>query len=77
MSSTSEMTGSYAYTDTLKGVYYGPGATKTALPKLLDVVGAKKAFVVTGRSLFTKVPLHSQWARPMSGYSPERCRRML
>ena len=70
------MTGSYAYTDTLKGVYYGPGATKTALPKLLDVVGAKKAFVVTGRSLFTKVPFHSQCVRPTIGRSLERRRQM-
>ncbi|KAI0743395.1 alcohol dehydrogenase IV [Daedaleopsis nitida] len=51
---SSDLSGAYSYTDTLKGVYYGPGSVKTALPKLLDVLGAKKAFVVTGRSLFHK-----------------------
>jgi alcohol dehydrogenase class IV len=47
--------GSYAWTDTLKGVYYGPGSVATALPKLLHTLGVKKALVVTGRSLYTKV----------------------
>lgn len=47
--------GRYAYTDTLKGVYYGPGCLETALPVLLDSLGVKKAFVVTGRSVFEKV----------------------
>ncbi|KAI0779924.1 iron-containing alcohol dehydrogenase [Fomes fomentarius] len=51
---SSNLNGSYAYTDTLKGVYYGPGSVKTALPKLLGILGAKKALVVTGRSLFHK-----------------------
>ncbi|KAI0745044.1 alcohol dehydrogenase IV [Earliella scabrosa] len=51
---STSITGSYAYTDTLKGVYYGPGSVKTALPKLLDILGAKRALVVTGRSLFQK-----------------------
>ncbi|EJD03428.1 alcohol dehydrogenase IV [Fomitiporia mediterranea MF3/22] len=49
-----ELQGSYAYTDPLKGVYYGPGCLKTALPKLLSTLGGKKALVVTGRSLHTK-----------------------
>ncbi|KAH8119682.1 hypothetical protein DFH11DRAFT_1566401, partial [Phellopilus nigrolimitatus] len=31
----STLSGSYAYTDTLKGVYYGPGCLTVALPKLL------------------------------------------
>lgn len=53
---SSNLSGSYAYTDTLKGVYYGPGSIKTALPKLLGILGAKKALLVTGRSLFHKVP---------------------
>ncbi|KAF8552739.1 iron-containing alcohol dehydrogenase [Imleria badia] len=46
--------GSYAYHDTLKGVYYGPGCVHTALPTLLAVLGASKAFVVTGNSLREK-----------------------
>ncbi|TFK90383.1 alcohol dehydrogenase IV [Polyporus arcularius HHB13444] len=54
MSAVSNLSGSYAYTDTLKGVYYGPGSVKTALPQLLDILGAKKALVVTGKSLFHK-----------------------
>ncbi|RPD63712.1 alcohol dehydrogenase IV [Lentinus tigrinus ALCF2SS1-6] len=52
MSTVSSLTGSYAYNDTLKGVYYGPGSIKTALPKLLDILGVKRALVLTGRSLF-------------------------
>ncbi|KAI0633701.1 iron-containing alcohol dehydrogenase [Trametes polyzona] len=51
---SSNLQGSYAWTDTLKGVYYGPGSVKTALPKLLGIVGGKKALVVTGRSLHDK-----------------------
>ncbi|KAI0743394.1 alcohol dehydrogenase IV [Daedaleopsis nitida] len=47
-----DLAGTYTYPDTLRGVYYGPGCVKTALPQLLDILGAKKAFVVTGRSLF-------------------------
>lgn len=43
--------GSYAYTDTLKGVFYGPNCVETALPKLLDTLGAKRALIVTGKSL--------------------------
>ncbi|RDX48032.1 alcohol dehydrogenase IV [Lentinus brumalis] len=54
MSAVSNLSGSYAYTDTLKGVYYGPGSVKTALPQLLDILGAKKALIVTGKSLFHK-----------------------
>ncbi|KAG0706128.1 alcohol dehydrogenase IV [Suillus ampliporus] len=46
--------GSYAYTDTLKAVYYGPKCVETALPKLLDTLGAKRALVVTGKSLREK-----------------------
>ena len=53
--SSSDLTGFYEYSDTLKGIHYGPGVTKTALPKLLEVIGAKKAMIVTGRSLYTKV----------------------
>lgn len=47
--------GFYAYHDTLKGVYYGPGCVHTALPKLLSVLGGGRAFVVTGKSLREKV----------------------
>ncbi|KAI0717292.1 iron-containing alcohol dehydrogenase [Cerioporus squamosus] len=54
MSAESNLSGSYAYTDTLKGVFYGPGSVKTALPQLLDILGAKKALIVTGKSLFHK-----------------------
>ncbi|CCM05008.1 uncharacterized protein FIBRA_07207 [Fibroporia radiculosa] len=46
--------GYYGWTDTLKGVYYGPGSLATALPKLLQALGATKALVVTGRSLYDK-----------------------
>ncbi|KZT04646.1 alcohol dehydrogenase IV [Laetiporus sulphureus 93-53] len=51
---SSSLQGSYAWTETLKGVYYGPGSLKTALPKLLDVLGGAKALIVTGRSLYEK-----------------------
>ncbi|KAL0956510.1 hypothetical protein HGRIS_002651 [Hohenbuehelia grisea] len=54
ISTTDSLTGFYSYTDTLKGVYYGPGSVKTALPKLLSILGAKKALVVTGKSLHEK-----------------------
>jgi alcohol dehydrogenase class IV len=52
---SSALQGFYAWTDTLKGVYYGPGSVKTALPKLLDTLGARKALIVTGKSLYHKV----------------------
>ena len=51
---SSDLTGSYAYTD-LKQVYYGPGIVETALPTLLQKIGAKKALIVTGKSLHDKV----------------------
>ncbi|KAG8213699.1 alcohol dehydrogenase IV [Butyriboletus roseoflavus] len=50
----SKLHGSYAYHDTLKGVYYGPGCVRTALPKLLSILDGKKAFVITGKSLREK-----------------------
>ena len=50
-----DMHGSYAYPDTLKRVTYGPGCLQTELPKLMDVLGVKKGFIVTGHSLHTKV----------------------
>ncbi|KAI0829908.1 alcohol dehydrogenase IV [Trametes gibbosa] len=57
---SSDLHGSYGWTDTLKGVYYGPGSVKTALPKLLSIVGGKKALVVTGRSLHDKTDVVKQ-----------------
>lgn len=50
-------TGSYAYSDNLKRVYYGPGCVEDALPKFIEALGVKKALVVTGASLRTKVCL--------------------
>ncbi|KAF8345905.1 alcohol dehydrogenase IV [Amanita rubescens] len=44
----------YAWTDTLKYVYYGPGSVKSALPKLLDALKASRALVVTGKTLHEK-----------------------
>jgi hypothetical protein len=46
-----QLHGFYAWTDTLKGIYYGPGSMKLALPKLLAAIDAKKALIVTGKSL--------------------------
>jgi alcohol dehydrogenase class IV len=48
------LNGYYGWTDTLKGVYYGPGSLKTALPKLLNILKVKTALVVTGKSLYHK-----------------------
>jgi alcohol dehydrogenase class IV len=52
---STELSGYYAWTNTLEGVHYGPGSVVTALPKLLDSLGGSKALVVTGNSLYTKV----------------------
>ncbi|KAJ6567365.1 hypothetical protein DFH09DRAFT_1081356 [Mycena vulgaris] len=54
------MSGSYGWTDTLKGIYYGPGCVATALPKLIQTLGAKKGLIVTGRSLYTKEHLDAR-----------------
>ncbi|OSD01319.1 iron-containing alcohol dehydrogenase [Trametes coccinea BRFM310] len=54
---SSNLSGSYSWIESLKGVYYGPGSVKTALPKLLKTLGAKKALVVTGRSLHDKTDI--------------------
>lgn len=51
---SSLLNGFYSWTDSLKGVYYGPGSTTTALPKLLNILGVNKALIVTGRSLNDK-----------------------
>ena len=58
MSIDSEMYGYYGHTEPLKGVYYGPGCLKDALPKLLKMLEVKKALVVTGKSLYTMVNSH-------------------
>lgn len=55
LDNTPALQGFYGWTDTLKGVYYGPGSVVTALPKLLNILGVKKALVVTGKSLMNKV----------------------
>lgn len=68
--------GFYAYTETLKGVYYGPGSIKTAIPQLLETLGAKKALIVTGRSLHEKVrhdKHYSTSVRPPLTYLPDGC----
>ena len=51
---STDLVGSYAYTE-LKQVYYGPGIVETALPTLLQKFHAKKALIVTGKSLHDKV----------------------
>lgn len=45
----------YAWTNTLKGIYYGPGSLKSALPQLLGTLKASRALVVTGKTLYEKV----------------------
>lgn len=53
--STEAVSGFYAYTQTLKGVHYGPGSVKNSLTSVLEGFGAKKVLVVTGKSLQEKV----------------------
>lgn len=55
LDNTPALHGFYSWTDTLTGVYYGPGCVVTALPKLLNTLGVKKALVVTGKTLMNKV----------------------
>ena len=50
---------SYAWTDTLKGIYYGPGSLKSALPQLLGTLKASRALVVTGKTLHEKVTFNT------------------
>ncbi|EIN11780.1 alcohol dehydrogenase IV [Punctularia strigosozonata HHB-11173 SS5] len=57
---SSSLQGFYGWTDTLKGVYYGPGSVSTALPKLLETLGGKRALVVTGKSLREKTDVISK-----------------
>ena len=64
---TTELSGYYAWTHALEGVYYGPGSVSTAIPKLLGDLGASKALVVTGNSLYTKVRLtHLIWGSSLT-----------
>ena len=49
------ISGFYAYTQTLKGVYYGPGSVKDSLISVLEGFGTKKVLIVTGKSLREKV----------------------
>ncbi|KAJ3554504.1 hypothetical protein NM688_g3074 [Phlebia brevispora] len=51
---STDLHGSYSFTDRLKAVHYGPGSVETALPKLLKQFGVKKALIVTGKTLFEK-----------------------
>ena len=52
---STDLRGTYAYHEQLKKIFYGPGVVETALPELLNLFGAKKAVIVTGKSLFEKV----------------------
>ncbi|KIY73131.1 Dehydroquinate synthase-like protein [Cylindrobasidium torrendii FP15055 ss-10] len=54
------LAGSYGWTDTISGVYYGPGSVTTALPKLMKSLGGTKALIVTGKSLYTKTNVVSK-----------------
>ncbi len=74
-SSSTSLAGFYAYTETLKGVHYGPGSVKTALPKLLATIGGKKALVVTGKSLYTGVRVFfASWSPVLILYLADRRR---
>lgn len=57
---SSNLQGYYSWTDSLKGIQYGPGCLEQALPKFLDMLGAKKALIVTGRSLYEKTDVVKQ-----------------
>ena len=72
---STELSGKYAWIQRLEGVYYGPGSVSTALPKLLDTLGASKAFIVTGNSLYTKVSLIAHPRPDLVAFIPRR--RML
>ncbi|KAJ3856244.1 alcohol dehydrogenase IV [Lentinula lateritia] len=51
---STELQGFYGWTDTLRGVQYGPGSVSIALPKFFNLLGVSKALVLTGRSLYEK-----------------------
>ncbi|EKM54125.1 uncharacterized protein PHACADRAFT_145770 [Phanerochaete carnosa HHB-10118-sp] len=57
---SSNLQGFYAWTDTLKGIQYGPGCLEEALPNFLDLLGVKKVLIVTGRSLYEKTDVVKQ-----------------
>ena len=65
--STEAISGFYAYTQTLKGVYYGPGSVRNSLISVLEGFGTKKVLVVTGKSLREKVG--RVWSRKRAGVS--------
>ena len=72
----SELSGFYGWTQTLQGVHYGPGSVSTGLPTLLDTLGASKALVVTGNSLYTKVCLSKRPSFVLTSflsYHTDRC----
>ncbi|KAF7313382.1 ATP-dependent DNA helicase PIF1 [Mycena chlorophos] len=43
--------GSYGWIDTVKSIAYGPGVLKTALPQQMQLLGVRKALVISGRSV--------------------------
>jgi hypothetical protein len=71
----SALSGSYGWTSTLKSVKYGPGSVATALPALIKLLGVKKALIVTGFSLHTKVRCCAALAIALM-YLASCCRRM-
>ncbi|KAH7923185.1 Dehydroquinate synthase-like protein [Leucogyrophana mollusca] len=58
--SLESLQGSYAWTDSIKKIHYGPGCVKKALPQVLSLLGGNKAFIVTGNSLRTKTDVVSK-----------------
>ncbi|KAK0185847.1 alcohol dehydrogenase IV [Armillaria mellea] len=60
MTTNSSISGHYGWPEGLSGVYYGPGSVSTALPKLLSSLGARKALIVTTRSLVGKTEIVKQ-----------------
>ena len=55
---STDLRGTYVYPETLKGVHYGPGCLATALPKIMESLGVKRALIVTGKSLSQKVRIY-------------------
>ncbi|KAK1225049.1 hypothetical protein PQX77_012011 [Marasmius sp. AFHP31] len=49
-----DLHGSYAWSNALRGLYYGPGCMESALPKVIKDTGASRALIVTGKSLKDK-----------------------
>lgn len=47
--------GYYSWQLHLKGLFYGPGCVKTALPELLKTLGITRALVLTSKSVLFKV----------------------